>query len=204
MNFFNQLAGNYDIVSYKSATLDLGDTQSVGEKSLTYGQETIEEIIALAKAKGLKKIAFNLESHQTMEELVAEEKKFYEMVKPYGIEATFAPTVVILAENMNNYGGSFALYADVLGLQSQRYQLEPDYEKIVEDLIYKIKQVNPKVKVNVQVSVNPPAKRDITAAEVIANIEAIKDKADGIRIFYSPASAGRTEVMEEVFRYFRG
>lgn len=200
VEFFNQYAKADDQIGVRPQYVDLLDRARVGKKSLVFPyQEDPSEIISLAKEKGVEILGYNLEKALSKEEMVAEEKEFYNLAKENDLLFVFAPTALQLELNYRLY----APHADVIGLQSQRYQTQKDYEKVVEDLIGRIKATNPEVMVSVQVSVNPPGNRTITAGEVIQNIQAIKDKADSIIIFYHPNLPERASVMKEVFKKLR-
>jgi hypothetical protein len=108
----------------------------------------------------------------------------------------FGPTLGRLLQ----FYGDFSRHADFIVLQSQRWQLTADYEEQVEDLIAKIRSVNPEVEVWVQVAVNPPEKRDATADEVVSDIRRIADQADAIAIYYPPKKA---PILEEVLKRLR-
>lgn len=206
VEWFNNYARDTDLISARPDCIDLLDDVKVGKKILVFThQSDPQEMISLAKEKGIKIIGYNLEGPFSKEELISKEKEVYELAKENGLLFVFGPTVV----NLEKYYEDFVQYADVIVLQSQRYQTEDNYEEVVEELIEKIKSANPNVKVRVVVSVSPPSLKNgqvervyFSADQVIDNIHLIQDKADSIFIFSFP-TLDPSNVMEEVFKKLR-
>jgi hypothetical protein len=201
ISFFNQYALEHDVIAVRQQIIGLLDDIKTGQKMLVVGpkDETssdLELIITEAKEKGATILGYNLETALEKEDLITREQRMGKIASEQDMTYAFGPTL----RKLMNYHSDFASNADIIILQSQRFQTSNDYEQKVEDLIAKTKSSNPEVKVWVQVSVNPPENRNITAKEVIQNINSISDKADLVWIFFAP---GRAALMEEVFKELR-
>lgn len=204
IDFLNQVLRDSDYLIVRSRNMDLLKDFKGKKTLIITGQEfnQIESLVSQAKTLGVDSIGFNLEGPYSKQELVEKEKKVYEIVKRHGLTYIFGPTVV----NLEKHYQDFALYADVIALQAQRYQTQSDFKKRVADLISKIKEVNPNVKVSVQVAVNPPdvqTKKHVTLSteELIYDIQEISDVADKISIFHGPAQSWPT--VEEALKQLR-
>lgn len=204
IEFFNRYARDSDYAGAGFSRIDLLDAVEIGEKLLVFGELRVEdprEMVSLAQERGIGIMVYCLEMALPKEELVDREKAVYELAKGNGLLFAFSPTVV----DLEKYYADFAQYTDVVILQSQRYQLQEDYEEVVEGLIGRIKSVNPDVKVWVRISVRPPDPKtrqrvDLSADQVIDHIRLIEDKADAASILYLPRDPS---VMKEVFRRLR-
>jgi hypothetical protein len=150
-----------------------------------------------AKSSGVTILGYDLEEAIPKEELISREEEMQTAAGKNELLYVFGPTLL----KLENFYDDFARHADAILLQSQHYQTNQEYEDQVEGLIEKIKSSNPDVQVWVQVSVNPRANRNITADEVIDEIQLIADRADLIWIYYVPKSA---PTMEEIFKKLRG
>jgi len=199
VDFFNQYAQPQDAIAVGIKEISLLKNAKTQNKSLIYGSEiSTDEAITAAKANNIQVVFFNKEKTRSAEELAQAEKEAYRKVKAAGLTFGFAPTGRMLA----TYYQSFVYDADIIGYQTQSIQTEPNYDQTVRDLIGKMKALNPKLQVFVQVSVNPPGDRIITADKVIANIRNIADVADQIKIFFNQ-QPDRVAVMKEVFKNAR-
>lgn len=201
VDFFNQYAQPQDTIATGISIKEVGllKNAKTQNKSLVYGGEaSTDEAIAVAKANDIKIIFFNKEGTQSVEELAQAEKEAYKKAKAAGLSFGFAPTGRMLAAHYQ----SFVLDADIIGYQTQSIQTEANYAETVRNLIVKMKALNPKLQVFVQVSVTPQGDRTITADKVIANIRSIADIADQIKIF-STQQPDRVAVMKEVFKNAR-
>lgn len=199
--FFNRYAREQDVIGARPPYLDLLDDVEVGQRMFFVGGRDepftdIGSMISEARAIGVTMLGYNLETALPREELTAKEMQLQQIASDNDLVYAFGPTLA----KLERYYEDFGRYADVLILQSQRYQTMAEYEEVVEELIERIRSTNPEVKVWVQVSVNPPQKREITPDEVIQHVELIADKADLIWIYFAPQ---RAPVMEEVFRRLR-
>ncbi len=173
----------------------------IGKKKLLFAPRDepltdVGTIISEAKAIGITMLGYNLEKALPKEDLISKEREMQRIAGENDLLFAFGPTLL----KLERYYDDFARYADVIILQSQRYQTTEEYEERVEGLIERIRADNPEVKVWVQVSVNPPEKRDVTPDEVLSDIPLVADKADLILIFFRPKTAS---VMEEVFKRLR-
>jgi hypothetical protein len=198
---FNRYAREQDVIAARTPFLDLLGDVEIGHKMVLLAPRDeegtdIPSVIAEAKTKGVTMLGYNLETALPKEDLVSKEKEMQSVAGAHGLQYAFAPTLLKLTKHYDD----FVRHADIIVLQSQRFQTRGDYEERVEELIAKIRSANPEVKVWVQVSVNPPEKRSVTPDEVIDNIQRIADQADLIWIFFAPK---RASVMEEVFKRLR-
>lgn len=190
VDFYNQILEPNDFIAVRTGNIDWLDSFTAGKKHLVltaHDYAQAESIINQAKIAGVENIAFNLEGKFTKNEMIQKEKEIYELVKLAGLTFTFAPT----AFNLEKYYTDFVLYTDVIGFQIQSYQLRDDYQEAVFSLIDKMKQVNPDIKVFVQVSASPidiETKQhvNLSSEELLEDIQEVYHKADYIFIFYSP------------------
>ena len=185
LSYFNQCLEPEDQIMFPAEHADAMAKVAKAQKGIMIrGQEfaKAEQIIASGKEKGASHAAFNLEGPIPVAEIVRQQQAVYTLARKAGMSYTFAPTVV----NLRQYYKDFVPHADILVLQSQRYQTDADYKELVTGLIANIKKANPRVRVWVQVSVNPPGNRDISAAAVLRCIHDIAGTADGICLFYHP------------------
>jgi hypothetical protein len=199
--FFNSYARDQDVIAARPPFMDLLDKVEIGQKMLIFAPRdepltNVEAVIAEAKARGFTILGYNLEQALLIEELVNKETEMQRLASKDDLLYAFGPTLLKLERHYDD----LANYADIIVLQSQRYQTTEEYEKRVEELIGRIKAANPEAKVWVQVSVNPPEKRHVTPDKVISDIQLIADKADLVWIYYGPRTAA---LMEEVFKRLR-
>jgi hypothetical protein len=201
VEIFNKYAREYDVISARPPFLDLLKGVEVGRKMLNFNPRDeplsdVGPIIAEARAMGVTILGYNLETVLIPEELTRKEIEMQTFAVENDLLYAFGPTIVKLSKHYDD----FARHADILVLQSQRFQTTGEYEEWVEELIDKIRAANPEVQVWVLVSVNPPEKRHVTPDEVISDVLLIADKADLIWIYFGPPTA---PVMEEVFKRLR-
>lgn len=199
--FFNRYAREEDVISARPPFMHLLEDVEVGRKMLNFNPRDepltdVDTIMAEARAMGVTILGYNLETALAEDQLVGKEREMQARAEENDLLYAFGPLIVKLMKNYDR----FAPYADVLVLQSQRFQMTVEYESTVEDLIAEIKSINPDVEVWVLVSVNPPEQRHVTADEVIGDIRLVADKADLIWIYFGPRTA---PVMEEVFKGLR-
>ena len=199
IDFLNSRLKSHDIIAVRPHLIAYLNMVETGRKTLVFGNfyyENASQIIKDAKSLGAVIIGFNLEGPFTKEEMLNKEKAVYQIVKAYNLTYMFGPTVNQLQKNYKDY----VKYTDIIIIQSQRFQLEENYRAIIEEIASNIRKANPNVEVWVQVSVNPPMNRYITAEEVVRNILDIADFVDGVWIFYT---AQRWNVAKEVISVLR-
>lgn len=184
--FLNEKFRENDIAMVRDRNAEVSKEIKKAKRCLVIGSKAAAQASDLSekvKRFGINQLGYNLEGKLTYEELVNGEKKVLGLARELGLEYIFGPGV----RQLEKYYKDFALYADIIVLQSQRYQTNADYQQTVTNLIAKIRMANPRVKVWVQVSVNPPGDRGISVERVKQNINSIKDSVDGIFIFYIPS-----------------
>ena len=200
VDFFNKYAKDQDVIGVWPVTIDLLDYVHVGKKAFVFfDTENLSNRVIQAKEAGAEIIVYNLEADISKEELISKEKEVYQLAKENEMIFIFIPRLIVLEQHYKD----FVQHTDVIGIQTQNYMTLENYEEIVEDRIDKIREANPYVEVLIQVSVNPPNNRYITAGKVIDHINVIKDKADEIDIWYDQSRPDRVSVMEKVFKNFR-
>lgn len=201
VDFFNRYAREDDVISARPPYMNLLNDVEIGQKMLNFNprDEPVTDagsIISKAKAMGVVILGYNLEMALSREELISKEIEVQSLASENDLLYAFGPTILKLLK----YYDDLARHADVLVLQSQRFQTTEDYEERVEGLIGSIKSVRPGVQVWVVVSVNPPEKYNATPDEVISDIQLIADTADLVWINFNPKAA---PAMEEVFKRLR-
>jgi hypothetical protein len=202
LNFLNAHLRATDYMAARAT--DLGQLAQVAaaQRFLMLGVDDFPQAASLigeAGAVGATLVGFNLEGPLTKDDLVSQERQVGQLVKAAGLTYVFGPTETALEE----YFADLAPWADVIVLQSQRFQTSPDYAATVATLVGKIRAANPAVKVWAQVSVNPPGNRALTAAETLANIGQIAAVVDGVHIFYSPGDPDRWAIAMQVIESLR-
>jgi len=200
IDFLNQKMGENDVIAARLPLAYLLDQLRVGRKKVVIPNietdKRAEKLFQRLSARGVTLLGLNLEAPIPKEELVEKEEAVYQLAQKYNMTFLFGPTL----PNLERYYADFAKHADVLVLQSQRYQGREDYEEKVEDLITKIKKVNPGIEVWVQVSVYDPRNRRMSSDEVIKHINLIADKADLVFLFYISQTQNRLKEVIEEFR----
>jgi hypothetical protein len=198
---FNKYSTEQDVIAVRPPFLDLLKDVERGQKKVVFAPRDepltdVQSVVEEAKSLGVTILGYNLEQALPKEELVGKEIEMQTVAASNDVGYVFGPTLL----KLERFYDDFARYSDVILLQSQHYQTKAEYEEKVEGLIEKIRLSNPGVQVWVQLSVNPPANRQISADEVISDMLLIADKADLIWIYYVPKTA---HVMEEVFMKLR-
>jgi hypothetical protein len=198
---FNKYADEQDVIAVRPPFMHLLADVELGRKKLVFAPRDepltdVEATVSEAMALGITVLGYNLEQALPKEDLVRKEVELHSIAAENDLLYVFGPTLL----KLERFYDDFARHADVILLQSQRYQTTTEYEERVEGLIEKLRSANPEVQVWVQVSVNPPANRHITPAEVISDIKLIADSADLIWIYFVPRTA---PTMEEVIRRLR-
>jgi hypothetical protein len=201
VDFFNRYAGKNDIIAARPAVLDLLEGVEIGRRMLVLGAQDeksldIGSIVSQAGELGVEVLGYNLETALSEDELTEKEINMKSVADLNDMLYAFGPTIGKLLKHYD----VFSQHADIIILQSQRFQTTEVYEETVEDLIAKIRSSNPGVQVWVMVSMTPPEKRNVSPEEVIRDIQLIADQADLIWIFFPP---NRASDMETVFKKLR-
>jgi hypothetical protein len=208
--FWNTYAGPYDVAWAGLQNADLVAQARAGIKALTYGRvEDSPRVIDAAKARGITAIAFNREQISDCVALADEEATAYGLAKAQGITFIFAPEGVVLQSCYRQNPGLIQ-NADIIFYQTEAIQgKDPTYATTVKTLVHNVKATKPGIPVWVQLSVNPPFNRDLSADEVIRAIQSIEDGSadspDDVHVFYAsePKMIGKAAVMEQVIEAFR-
>jgi hypothetical protein len=208
IEIFNKYADSEDIIGVRPEKIDILNSFKTGKPMLVFGKrDDPEEMIDLAKQKGIKTIGYNYENSRiTKEELLEQQIKVYQLTKENGLKYVFGP----LAIHVVRYGAELAENTDAIMIQLRNFQLQDDFEKEVESLITEMKRVNPEIEIWVQIDVTPNLPKDSekaqptqvkqTTEELLRQIEAIEDQVDVVSIWYD---RDELEVTEEIFKEMR-
>lgn len=235
-NFWNTYALPTDIASSYVKDIDLLTSAKAGVKVLFTQRNNPEASMDLAVSKNIGYVTANIETTD-LDLQIASESAQYGMAKAKGLRFIFDPMGHILEDNYSYNDYAMLKNTDYIFYQTQYLQDSPrdlgtsdpatqveSYAARVKSLISKIRPYVVEHKVWVQVSVNPPDNRCVTAERVIQYIDAIEDGSenspDGIIIFYaskydttgdrqddgnclSKGFPQRVEVMEQVINHYR-
>ncbi|MDO8435931.1 MAG: DUF5667 domain-containing protein [bacterium] len=235
-DFWNTHALPTDIVSSYTKDIDLLTRAIAGVKFLFTHPNTPESDMDLAVSKNIGYVTANIETTD-LDLQIASESAQYSMAKARGLKFIFAPMGHILEESYSYQDYAMLKNTDYIFYQTQYLQdssrnlgtTDPsiqiaNYAVRVKALISKIRPYIVEHKVWVQVSVNPPDNRCITADRVIQYIDSIEDGSqnspDGIIIFYaskydttgdrqddgnclSKGFPSRVDVMKQVIEHYR-
>ncbi len=194
LDFLNKALGPNDIIAYRPQNEGLMSAPTTARKMLVFGDQDYGQAATLiqdAKTMGAALIGFNLEGQLTREELLEKAREVGKLVKEADLRYMFGPKVA----DLEKYFPALSRIANILLFQSQNFQTQPNYKQTLGMAIARIKKMNPNVRVWVQVSVNPPGNRTLTVEQVLKNIAAVADMADGIFLFYNPT---RWDVAKDV------
>ena len=235
-DFWNTHALSTDIVSSYVKDINLLTSAEAGIKFLFTQFNNPEASMDLAVSHNIGYVTANIETTD-LDLQIASESAQYSMAKAKGLKFIFAPMGYILEESYSYQDYAMLKNADYIFYQTQYLQdssrnlgtTDPsqqitNYAARVKGLISKIKPYIVEHKVWVQVSVNPPDNRCITAERVIQYIDSIEDGSqnspDGIIIFYaskydttgdrqddgnclSKGFPSRVDVMKQVIEHYR-
>ncbi len=198
LDFLNERMKNKDILSVKPPLIDILDEIIVGRKTLVFGANyypEVETLIEDASQRDVEIIGYNLEGHYTLEEMIEQEKIVYNLTKQHNLLFMFGPTLTNLVKHYKE----FIEWTDIILIQAQHLQTMEDFREKLEGIINNISTVNPNVDIWVQLSINPPENRNLTAEEFLEDMNEIKDIVDGIWIFYTNSRWPVVrEILEEV------
>lgn len=183
LEFLNERMKDVDILAVKPHLMNLLDEIIVGRKTLVFGADyysEVEDLIENAVENDVEIIGYNLEGPYAVEEMIAQEKTVYNLTKQHNLLFMFGPTLTKLIK----YYEEFVKYTDIILIQAQHLQTMEDFRVELEEIIHRISAVNPDIGIWVQLSLNPPENRNLSAEEFINDMEEVADLADGIWIFY--------------------
>jgi len=183
LEFLNERMQDGDILAVRPHLMNLLDNVKVGIRTLVFSADYYSEVESLIEDAVDRKvgiIGYNLEGAYTLEEMIEQEKTVYNLTKQYDILFMFGPTLTKLIK----YYKEFVKYTDIILIQAQHLQTMEDLRGKLEEIIHNISTINPDVDIWVQLSVNPPDGRDLTAEEFLEDMNEIEDLIDGIWIFY--------------------
>lgn len=225
LNFYNSKALPTDIAIAASSTparLDLLKSAK-GVKIIMLNPDATKaaQEMDLAKASAYL-VSGNIED-PNLSNTLSKQQEQYQLAKSKGLIYIFGPAGIMLRDSYASQDYALARNTDILVYQTQYLQDNPreigtsldvnKYAQTVKDIIAKTRPHTNLKQVKVQVSVNPPSNRCMSADRVIQYIDSLgSDRASGpdaIIIFYSTSAASsgcttsRTQVMEEVFSHYR-
>ncbi len=191
-----------DISSVRPQNLALLDGVQVGQKELLFSDALLdqaESLIREAKSHGVTRISANLERQYTLEEHVALEQQIAALVHAQGLVFCFGPT---LGQLLQGYG-QFALHADIIAVQAQRWQMDADFGEKLRDLVSKTKAANPAMRVWVQLSTHPPGYGAIDADQLLTCVQQVPEGVDGVFLFHPPGVTGSWEIARAALERLR-
>jgi hypothetical protein len=185
LEFLNKALGPTDLAIVGLQAMNLLSAVTSARKGLFFAEQDFSQaatFIDQAKNLGASLIGFIPDGQMTRDELVARIKEVADIVKNDDLKFMLAPKIA----DLEKYPLLFAR-ASVLLFPSQKFQTQPNYKAAVGVWIARIKKTNPSIRVWVQVSANPAQNVVLTPDQVLRNIAAIADVADGILLSYSQA-----------------
>ncbi|HDM67148.1 MAG TPA: alpha/beta hydrolase, partial [Thermoplasmatales archaeon] len=183
LEFLNERLREEDILAVKPHLMSLLDEIKTGRKTLVFNANyysEVEDLIEEALEKNVEIIGYNLEGPYTIDEMIEQERRVYNLTREHGLLFMFGPTLHAI---MKNYE-VFTQYTDMILVQVQSLQTMNDFRSRVERIIDNISTVNPDVEIWIQLSINPPGNRNLTVDEFLEDIYEVEDLVDGIWIFY--------------------
>ncbi|MDO8551300.1 MAG: hypothetical protein Q7S03_01290 [bacterium] len=221
-SFWNSHAHSTDVSTGWPANINLVASSTAGVKVLTYGEGADPEAtMNSAVSAGIKMVMANFEQTTDINALLAKEASDYQLAKSKGLTFIFAPMGTTLKQYYSYNDYALLKNADIIFYQTQIMQdnatllgtTDPSvqiiqYAAIIKDLIHQMRPYVPQRKVWVQVSVNPPQNRNITADRVIQYIDSITDGSadspDEIQIFYKYTDyPEQIPVLKQVVEHYR-
>lgn len=167
----------------------------------------------------------------TLSNLLSQEQTQYTTAKQKGLTFVFAPLGTLLADNYSYQDYAFLKNTDIVFYQTESLQDNPNalgtndpaqfvpaYAQKVKDVLGKMRSYVSSGKIWVQVSLNPPKNRCMSAEQAEKYIDSITDRsgenADVIMIFYSQSSLWdstcaasgfpkRAQILESVISHYR-
>jgi hypothetical protein len=177
---------------YIRDALSLPGSAGVSFKS----SEAIIENAARVKNLGFEFIDFNLESglspRSDTNDVVEAMRRAAQAVHEEGLKFRATPS----KEYTTEYGSQIASFADYYHIQAQSLQGDgvKAYSDYVHSIISKLKNANPDLVINVQVSTQQDNARGLSLLETLKRCtNAIMDVADGVSLWYGSSDLNRLE-----------
>lgn len=195
--FFNQIAQPEDIALILSNRIGLLSSITAGEVRVGYASWAEAEKSIDRLAGSVEIIAYNPEHwHQTpaveKENLVETVKWAAEIAHSKGLKLMVTPDRRFAQEKL----GEIAAYADIVGLQGQRIQDDPqEFESWVREMVEIARASNPQVMIFVQVGTSQGS-----AEEMFAAIKTVADEINGISIWVAPGTMGELQSFIQMLR----
>ena len=186
LEFLNKTLGQNDLVVVGPQALTLLAGVTKARTGLFFSEQDYLQAASLvvqAKTLGASLIGFAPDGQMARDELLARIKAVADIVRNEALKFLLAPKI----GDLEKYPVMFAR-ANALLFPSQKFQTQPNYKSAVGVWIARIKKVNPSIRVWVQVSVNPSQNVALKPEQVLRNIAAIADVADGALLSYNPMS----------------
>lgn len=212
VQFFNSVARPDDIIAAKPDAINLLDSVKTGRKMLFIGprheggaekwaamsDDAITSLIVQAKRHGAAMLAYNLENHFKVPELLERERHVAQLAHANGLSYVFGP----LAGRLMSPGGeALAKEADQIVVQAQAFQRSSFQSGIVLQTIQRLRAANPKAVVQVQISfLNRENNTFLTADEVLRHAAMLAGHADMLWLFSGPRT---TSLQREVYTRLR-
>jgi hypothetical protein len=192
VEWFNQTARSDDIarVDFIKQT-GLLNRVKVGRKLVVFKTVAEAEELLPTLADRLDVIGYNLENglgYAAGEQAdpVGSVKRMHDLAREYDLPLAFGPDHRLALSD----GVAIAPYVDILVLQIQRVQTEPDLVRdFVMPLIPRLRRANPDLQITVQVR----TEGDVEA--LVDLIDTLKDDLDGVSILTSPETVEVAEAL---------
>ena len=186
LEFLDKTLRQNDLVVVGPQALTLLAGVTTARKGLFFSEQDYSQaafLIVQAKTLGASLIGFAPDGQMVRDELLARIKAVADIVRNEALKFLLVPKI----GDLEKYPMLF-VRANALLFPSQKFQTQPNYRSAVGVWIARIKKANPEIRVWVQVSVNPSQNAALKPEEVLRNIAAIADVADGVLLSYNTMS----------------
>ena len=197
VDWFNRMARSDDIARVESIRqIDQLAGVKVGRKLVVFKSIAESEQLLPTLADKIDIIGYNLENGpgypaDEQADPVGSVKRMHDLAQQYDLPLAFGPDHRLALSD----GVAIAPYVDILVLQVQRVQTEPDLARdFVLPLMPRLRRANPALQITVQVR----TEGDVVA--IVDLIDSIKDNLDGVSILTSPETVKVAEALVQELR----
>jgi hypothetical protein len=184
-DYFNRIAQPGDIALIPTARLSMlpsinAGRVRVGFASWAQAEQELEGLIGQIDFVTYNPEHWTQTPPEEQQDLIGTVQRAAEFTHTRGIQLMVSPDRRFARESL----GEIAKYADLIGLQGQRLQNDPDgFESWATELIQVARASNPEVRIFVQVGATQG-----TAQQMLAAIQTIEGDIDGIAIWSAPST----------------
>ena len=186
LEFLDKTLRQNDLVVVGPQALTLLTGVTTARKGFFFSEQDYSQAVSLivqAKTWGASLIGFAPDGQMVRDELLARIKAVADIVRNEALKFLLAPKI----GDLEKYPMLFTR-ANTLLFPSQKFQTQANYKSAVGVWIARIKKTNPSIRIWVQVSVNPSQNVALKPEQVLRNIAAIADVADGVLLSYNTMS----------------